>query len=43
MWELGGLRPFTNYSVQLSANTSAGESPSDVTVIRTNESGRLSQ
>ena len=43
MWELGGLRPFTNYSVELSASTSAGESPPDVTFIRTNESGRLRQ
>ena len=43
MWELGGLRPFTNYSVELSASTSVGESPPDVTFIRTNESGRLRQ
>ena len=40
-WEIQGLRAFTNYLVELSANTSVGSGPAHVISTRTEEDGRL--
>ena len=40
-WEIQGLRAFTNYLVELSANTSVGSGPAHVISVRTEEDGRL--
>ena len=43
VWEVVGLRAFTNYSLELSANTSVGEGPANRVFIRTEEDGRWRQ
>ena len=39
---LQGLRPYTNYTIRISANTSKGEGPSSGVVVRTLQDGEFS-